>query len=95
MLFNLSCERVFHNKEIGKEIWCRRDNGPIFGKAELGAWKEPINAKGSCWSNVNHACYQIPVDKHGKNMLTNLELEDGFFTITEMEVWEVSEMIKP
>ena len=91
MVFNLSCERYFLNKEVGKEIWIRRDNGPVFGRAELGAWKEPFNAKKSCWSNANHASYQIPIDKDGKNMLTNLE--DGFFTITEMEVWEVTEKI--
>jgi hypothetical protein len=67
----LTSKKHFQNKGTGKEIWLRSDNGPIFGKAELGAWKEPFNAKNHCWANANHDSYRIPLDKDGKNMLTN------------------------
>ena len=54
---------------------------------ELAAWYEPFNGDGNCWSNANSPGYRIPRDGAGTNMLTNLE--DEFFTITELEVWQV------
>ena len=85
MVFNLSCERHFQNKGTGCEINCRNDLGPNFG-SELTALYEPFNGDGKCSSDANKSSYGIP--KEGdKNMLTNQE--DGRFTITELEVWEV------
>jgi hypothetical protein len=62
---------------------CRADgyNG------ELGAIREPFNGDGRCGSNANHPGYKIVIEG-GKNMLTNKE--DLDFTITELEVWQVT-----
>ena len=64
--------------------------GPCFcgdGLTELSASSSPFNGYGNCYSFANYPCYRIPIDGAGKNMLTNRE--DGFFTITEIEVWQV------
>ena len=94
MLFNLSCCRHFPNKQTGKEIWCDSDRGPYFsgGKgSELSAYNEPFNGNGKCISRTNKAGYGIPVDANGVNMLTNNKKDE--FTISELEVWEVTEMV--
>jgi hypothetical protein len=61
----------------------------VFGSdssAELIAI-EPFNGDGKCRSWANLSGYKIEYEG-GKNMLTNKE--DGYFTITELEVWEVT-----
>ena len=63
--------------------------GPCFSGgagAELCA-HEPFNGDESCYSGAKQPGYGIPLDEDGVNMLTNLE--DGEFTISELEVWEV------
>ena len=50
---------------------------------------QPFNGDGKCISLANQPSYGIPV-VGGKNMLTNKE--NGRFTITELEVWAVTEM---
>jgi hypothetical protein len=85
MLFNLSQQTQFKNHDTGIEIYCRSDLGPCYGGAELDAWA-PFNGDGKCRSDANSGTYKIPL-KDGKNTLTNKE--DMFFTITELEVWEV------
>ena len=55
------------------------------GYVELSA-VEPFNGDGKCWSSTNRPGYKIVIEG-GKNMLTNKE--DGKFTISEIEVWEV------
>ena len=67
--------------------------GPCFdGRLgrELSACNEPFNGNEKCRSRANHTGYGIPKEG-GKNMLTNKEGID--FTITELEVWEVKEMV--
>ena len=61
------------------------------GYSELGAWDAPFNGDGKCRSCANEPAYRIPVDGAGLNMLTNNKDGKGF-TITELEVWEVTEM---
>ena len=51
--------------------------------------KHPYNGNNKCWSNANCAYYGIPIED-GKNMLTNYKNFE--FTITEMEIWKVTEM---
>ena len=90
MLFNLSCRRHFPTKGVkGQEILCNGALGPDFTGGhctELGAPNEPFN-EGQCVSCLNEAGYGIPVDANGINTLTNKEGE--YFTISELEVWEV------
>ncbi len=92
MLFNLSCYRHFPNTSYpGTSIVCHHGYGPYFSGgfySELCAWKEPFDGKGHCSSFVNTGGYAIQFDEDKKNMLTNQE--DGAFTITELEVWEVN-----
>ena len=56
---------------------------------ELGV-ESPFNEKDNCYSRGNQPGYKISVDQNGNNMLTNKK--DGKFTITEIEVWQVSEI---
>ena len=91
MLFNLSCCRHFPTKQTGREILCSSERGPCFtkdGNSELGAYYEPFNGDRCCGSYANKPGYRIPVDAEGKNMLTNKG--DGRFTISELEIWEVT-----
>ena len=88
MLFNLSQEREFKNTGTGEEIYCDTGYGPYYGNAELVAY-QPFNGNGNCESWANTSAYKIPEDEDGKDMLTNKE---GYkFTITELEVWQVTE----
>ncbi len=59
------------------------------GNTELGVWP-PFNGKDKCGSYANNPGYKISVDQNGNNMLINKK--DGWFTITEIEVWQVSEI---
>jgi hypothetical protein len=63
--------------------------GPCFsgGGSELSAYYEPFNGNEKCLTRGNKPAYRIPVDDGGINMLTNKK--DGWFTISELEVWEV------
>ncbi len=74
------------------EILCRSILGPCFtggdNGCELGAFGQPFNHYGYCYSYANKPGYRIPVDDAGTNMLTNIK--DNRFTITELEVWEVT-----
>ncbi len=68
---------------------CHPNSGPNFGtrtSAELSAHNEPFNGDRKCYSVANKPGYGIPIEG-GKNMLTNKE--DGWFTISELEVWEI------
>ena len=60
------------------------------GKSELCVLA-PFNEKNKCFSRADRDGYKISVDQNGNNMLTNKE-DDEFFTITEIEVWQVSEI---
>ena len=55
---------------------------------ELCAYFEPFNGDRKCRSWANSPAYRIPVDGAGTNMLTNNK--DYRFTITELEVWQVT-----
>jgi hypothetical protein len=87
MLFNLSQEKVFKNTGTGKEIFCWNCYGPCFGDSELKVCMGKFNEDENCVSYAYHEAYKIPLGDGRKNMLTNKE--NGLFTITELEVWEV------
>jgi hypothetical protein len=57
---------------------------------ELSACREPFNGDGNCRSYANEPGYRIPVDGAGTNMLTNTNNKYQDFTITELEVWQVT-----
>ena len=90
MLFNLTTRKFFKciNHEIA--IYCCKDRGPVFGSAELFA-SEPFNGNNKCYSNANNLGYKIEEDNEGINTLTSLKCEYGwsYFSISELEVWEV------
>jgi hypothetical protein len=89
MLFNLSQQRCFPS-QTGTAIGCYRVTGPWFSDGcyfELCAVNEPFNGENNCCSGAEWTGYNIPHDKDHKNMLTNKV--DVYFTITELEVWEV------
>jgi hypothetical protein len=91
-LFNLSSSRQFTNTGKGG-IHCYSGYGPRFGRdgyVELDAW-EPFNGYGKCVSWANGSGYKIVIEG-GKNILTNNK-DGDFFTITELEVWEVTFMV--
>ena len=91
MLFNLSKQSHFPNKRTDNEIWCASNIGPCFhggNGSELSACNEPFNGDNKCLSNEKGPGYDIPVDGAGTNMLTNKI--GGYFTITELEVWQVT-----
>ena len=90
MLFNLSQQTQFKNHRTGREIYCFSGFGPFYGNRELVAWNQPFNGDGKCISWANSATYKIPL-KDGKNALTNKK--NGRFTITELEVWQVTEVV--
>ena len=92
MLFNLSRERCYQNSKQKYAIACLSAYGPWFSGdvyAELAAY-EPFNGENKCYSYANCPGYNIPLEG-GKNMLTNKE--NGEFTITELEVWEVKYLV--
>ena len=89
MLFNLTDQLKFPCLESDNAIFCYHDYGPCFGgqNAELVAW-QPFNEENNGGSISKQTVYDIGVDKQGKNKLTNQKSE--YFTITEIEVWEVN-----
>jgi hypothetical protein len=57
---------------------------------------EPFNGHNYCYSSVNLSSYSIGMDSEMKSKLTNLEcvktvkeILTSFFTISELEVWQV------
>jgi hypothetical protein len=52
---------------------------------------EPFNGDKKCSSSTNMSGYGIPKEG-GKNALTNLDV--GSFTISELEVWELQEIVR-
>ena len=88
MLFNLSQQHHFPNTGYGK-INCHSKEGPKYGYSELSAMNEPFNGDRKCFSGANNDDHKIPIEG-GKNILTNQE--NGYFTITELEVWSIREI---
>jgi hypothetical protein len=92
-LFNLSSSRQFKGSHKAG-IYCRSDCGPVFkadgSNWELGAYG-PFNGDDKCISRANLPGFGIGVDADGNNLLTNKK--DNFFTITEIEVWEVTYIV--
>jgi hypothetical protein len=93
MLFNLSRQLHFTSTGKGDEIYCRSDYGPCYGDIELEAF-EPFNGYGRCRSMANYDTFKIEYTdrKFDKNMLTNEG--NGQFTITELEVWSIKEVVR-
>ncbi len=89
LIFNLGQQQVFKSQG-GKKggICCYSSSGPYYGYGELGAY-EPFNGDDRCFSSANQTGYRIPL-KGEKNKLTYQK--NGLFTITELEVWQVTEM---
>jgi hypothetical protein len=91
-LFNLSSSRQFKGSHKAG-ILCRSDCGPVFyadGYWNLGAG-EPFNGDNKCYSYAIQPGFSIGRDADGNNLLTNKK--DGLFTITEIEVWEVTYIV--
>ena len=61
--------------------------GPKFGNFELVAF-EPFNGNNKCSTCSNNGGYHLPHDEDGNKALTRQN--DERFTITELEVWEVT-----
>ena len=72
-------------------IYCHRTRGLYYGDAELSTTYEPFNGENNCFSYANYTGYNIP-EEGGKNRLTNKE--GCSFTITELEVWQIIEMVR-
>jgi len=51
------------------------------------ACNEPLNGENNCLSCAEMSSFQIPIDNKGLNELTGEE--DGAFSISELEVWEM------
>jgi hypothetical protein len=87
MLFNLSLFRHFPSTQKGEEMknhknaWqiCFSDGLKIDGN---------LNDYGSCSSSGKCEEFEIGYDEDGMNRLTNKD--DGNFTVTEVEVWEIT-----
>ena len=91
VLFNLTTRIAFKVRDHFQAIRCEKYCGPHFGDGELCA-DEPYNGNNSGKSFVNEACYSITMDSESKNNLTNLYgfgVRSCYFTINELEVWEV------
>jgi hypothetical protein len=64
--------------------------GPTFGGGlwQLVAGGEPFNGENKCFSRANKYGYSIGMETDGvTNKLTRKK--DGYFTITELEVWSL------
>ena len=72
-------------------IYCHKGWGPRFtdsnGITELGT-QSKFNSPDHSYSSANKSGYRIGVDDEELNMLTNKK--NGHFTITELEVWQVT-----
>ena len=90
LLFNLTLKTFFPCKSQQGGIRNMSDWGPTFGQSELGV-KEPFIGEKKCWSTANGSVYKLEKDSEDKNNLTNekSQHEKCFFTVTEIEVWEV------
>ena len=93
MLFNLTTRKLFKCNKHEWAITCCKLYGPVFGAGELAASNEPFNGNNNCRSNANCDVYKIEKDSKEIHMLTNLKckgLFTSFFSISELEVWEVT-----
>jgi hypothetical protein len=91
MIFNLTTKQLFKVKNHSLAIYCYKNDGPVFGEAELTTFS-PFNGNYKCVSNANSNTYQIGMDSQGRNKLTNLKCNKkgmSEFSISEIEVWEI------
>jgi hypothetical protein len=91
MIFNLTTKQLFKVKDHSLAIWPFKNDGPVFGEAGLSTFS-PFNGSNKCVSNANSNTYQIGIDSQGRNKLTNLKCNEfgmSFFSISEIEVWEI------
>jgi hypothetical protein len=94
MIFNVTTKKVFKCIKHDQAIKCGKGRGPCFGGGELAAF-EPFNGDSKCESWANNPGYNIGKDSESRSMLTNLKcveyrLSWAWFTISELEVWEVT-----
>ena len=89
MLFNLTCKDHFPSKKTGRDLWNKNNIAIDFNNnsSELGVIYEPFNGIENCMSYANEPGFGIPYTYGTINKLTMKE--DGAFTITQMEVWQV------
>jgi hypothetical protein len=52
-----------------------------------------MNSYGMGCSILNESTYQLTEDEFGNNPLTNLNSSESIFTITELEVWQIEEIL--
>ena len=86
MLFNLTEERSYSILQPEKAIYCFKYAGPCFGNEELYL-EQPFNGENLCRSFSNQGVFDIKTKNMNTNLLTNQK--DGYFSITEIEVWEI------
>ena len=99
IVFNLTLQKLFKVKPKSNAIFCQYGYGPSFGGGLWGELviEEPFNEKNKCKSCINSNSYDIKIDVEGRNTLTNeacikyLTHNVSFVTISELEVWEVTE----
>ena len=74
-------------------IWSDKDRGPLFGSL-LRAYDEPFNGNKKCYSDPDQYSYEdIGVASSGVHDLTQTTKDEWgayYFTISELEVWEVA-----
>ena len=91
MIFNLTTNQLFKVKDHSLAICSFKNDGPVIGETELSTFS-PFNGNYKCVSNANSNTYQIGMDSQGRNKLTNLKCDENgmsYFSISEIEVWEV------
>jgi hypothetical protein len=71
-----------------KAIYCVSGCGPAFD--DLFAYDEPFNGDNKCVCLANGYTYRIGADSSGRNLLSLSADEYGYFTISELEVWQLT-----
>ena len=92
LVFSLSHQRSYKIIKPDQAIGCRKDFGPSFGNA-LYAPYEPFNGDNACYSESNQSTYEYIGDSNGVHDLTQTTKDEYgryYFTISELEVWEVA-----
>ena len=79
--------RHFPVEDHKHAVNCYRNGGPKFGFGELSAGTEPFDKDNCCSSWTHKTGFNIPESTEGVNELT--QIVGGYFTIDELEVWEV------
>jgi hypothetical protein len=86
MLFNLTLSRHFPSTQKGEDM--TKEKYPDFCFSNGLIPRDNYTDHGRCSSSARCEEFDIGFDEDGLNRLTNRV--DGSFTITEIEVWEIT-----